>query len=166
MRRVARAAALRAVLTSLLLGLYLYGWSPYGRTAFTRHVAAPALSAAASPDWTVTVRDGGQRLTLSSASRSIGATAPAGVRFLLPALGLVLLAPKKLYWLGLWGGHVVLGLLGLGFLVMGLWELSVGFALHDATTTYLLDALSLGVAVLAVHSELDLTQPLHAASDG
>jgi hypothetical protein len=162
---------LRVLSCALLFGLYLYVWSPYGRPAVLQHVGAPLLERVAAPSWTVAVTPDAHRLSLSpppsapslvpsSSTQSIRHTAPAGVRFLLPALGLVLLAPGRLYWLALWGGHVALGLLDLGFLTLGVAGLSFGFVLHDFTTAYLIDALSLAAIVLAMHHELDLTRSL------
>ena len=167
--RIGRAVGLRILSCALLFGLYLYVWSPYGRPAVLQRVEAPLLERVASPSWTITVAPDAHRLSLSPPSsapspvpsaspRSIRRTAPAGVRFLLPALGLVLLAPGRLYWLALWGGHVALGLLGLGFLVLGVAGLPVGFVLHDFTTAYLIDAFSLAAIVLAMHHELDLAR--------
>ena len=168
MHRLGRAALVRILLVSVVLGLYVYAWSPYGRTAYIQYVAIPTLTETASGDWAVEVRADEHHLTLASdsSSRSIGVTAPAGLRFLLPALGLVVLAPRKLYWIGLWGGHVALGLWGLGTLMLGLWAVPLGFVLYDASTAYLLDAFSLGVAVFAVHAELDLTRSLSQPTDG
>jgi len=172
--RIGRAVGLRVLSCALLFGLYLYVWSPYGRTAVLHHVGAPLLEWVASPAWTVTVAPDAHRLALSpppsagtlipsSSTQSIGLTAPAGVRFLLPALGLVLLAPGRLYWIGLWGGHVALGGLALGFLALGVAAHPIGFVLHDFTTAYLVDAFSLAAIVLAMHYELDLTQSLSSS---
>lgn len=156
-----RALAVRALLVAALLGGYFYAWRPYGRTAATQFGGVPLLqaTAGASPDgWTVRARPGGRRLTLQAPSgdRSFRWTAPAGVRFLLPALGVALLAPRRLYWLLLWGGHVALGALGLALLCLGVATGEAWFVLYDALTRYLVDAFSLGVAAWAVAVELDL----------
>jgi hypothetical protein len=155
-----RALALRALLVASLLGAYVYGWSPYGRTATSRAgaVALQRAIATTSAAWSVRVGPEGHRLTLqsSSESRSVGWTAPAGVRFLLPALGVALLAPRRPYWLWLWGGHLVLGALGIALLCLGVATGEVWFVLYDGLTQYLVDAFSLGVAAWAVVVEYNL----------
>lgn len=155
-----RALALRAFLVVFLLGAYVYAWAPYGRTAATMAGAAALRRAVpdSHPQWSVQIRPEGHRLTLQSpsASRSIGWTAPAGVRFLLPALGVVLLGPRRLYWLYLWEGHLVLGALGIFFLALGVATGAFWFVLYDALTQYLVDAFSIGVAAGAVIAEYDL----------
>ena len=137
-----RALAVRALLVVALVGTYAYAWRPYGRTAAVHSGAVPILRATAggSPNGcTVQARPGGRRLVLrtSTGDRSFGWTAPAGVRFLLPALGVALLAPRRLYWLLLWGGHVALGALGLGLLCLGIAGSGIGFVLYDVLTRYL-----------------------------
>lgn len=160
-----RALAIRTLLVGVLLGAYFYGWRPYGRTAAVQSVAAPLLrtvTGESSKGWTVQSHPGGRRLTLRSPSgdRSFGWTAPAGVRFLLPALGLALVAPRRLYWLLLWSGHVALGVLGLALLYVGVGTGDAWFVLYDALTQYLVDAFSLGVAAWAVVVEFDLSPRL------
>ena len=159
-----RALAVRALLVAALVGLYACVWRPYGRTAAVHSGAVPILRATAGEPpngWTVQARPGGRRLALRgpAVDRSISWTAPAGVRFLLPALGVALLAPRRPYWLLLWGGHVALGALGLGLLCLGVAGSGVGFVLYDVLTRYLIDAFSLGVAAWAVIAECDLGPP-------
>jgi len=159
-----RALILRVLLAGLLLGAYVYAWRPYGRTVAAQSVAAPILRAVTetSPEgWTVHIRSGGRRLTLRSPSRSqsLGWTAPAGVRFLLPALGVILVAPRRLYWLGLWGGHLVLGALGLALLGLEIVAGGPWLVLYDALTQYVVDAFSLGVAALVVAVEWNPDPP-------
>ena len=166
-----RALVVRALLVAFLLGGYVYVWRPYGRTAAVHSVAVPFLRSVteASPGgWTVRPRPGGRRLTLlaDSDNLSFGWTAPAGVRFLLPAVGLALVAPRRLYWLLLWGGHVALGALGIGLLGLGATTGSAWFVLYDALTRYLVDAFSLGVAAWAVAVEFDLGPPVSDAEAG
>jgi len=160
-----RAVVRRALLVALLLGAYVYGWRPYGRPASVHALAAPLLRsvvAGAPRPWEVRPRPGGHRLTLAAGdgAPSIGWTAPAGVRFLLPALGVALLAPRRPYWLVLWGGHLLLGGLGLLFLCLGVTTGAFWFLLYDGLTQYLVDAFSLGVAAWAVIVDTDLASPL------
>ena len=159
-----RAFAARALLVGVLLGAYFYGWRPYGRTVAVQSVAVPLLRTVTgeSPEgWTVRSRPGGRRLTLRTPSgdRSFGWTAPAGARFLLPALGLALVAPRRPYWGLLWGGHLALGALGLALLSLGVGVGDAWFVLYDALTQYLVDAFSLGVAAWGVVVEFDLRPP-------
>jgi len=165
----ARAFVLRMALAALLLLAYLYVWRPYGRPAAVRAVAAPLLGRVAEQApgrWDV--RPAPRRLLLRNVAqgaapaasapekRSFRWTAPAGVRFLLPALGLMLAAPRRLYWLYLWGGHVALGGLGIGLLGLGMVGGGAWFAAYDVLTRYLIDAFSLGLAAGAVVTEFDL----------
>lgn len=168
LRRAGLALGTRLLLGAALLGIYFYVWGPHGRAAYLQSVARPVLTATAPTSWTVSPKDTGPRLSLQSPApgRSVTLTSPAGVRFLLPALGLVLLTPSRLYWLWLWMGHIALGLVGLGALAIGLQGLSGGFMLYDMTTSYLVDAFSLGVSVLAVHAEFDLKAPRAFPSGG
>lgn len=161
-----RALALRVLLAGFLLGTYLYAWSPYGRTAAMRASAAVLhrVDAGTSSSWSIRVRPEGHRLTLQppSESRSYGWTAPAGVRFLLPALGVALLAPRRLYWLGLWAGHLALGALGIALLCLGVTAGEWWFVLYDGLVQYFVDAFSLGVATWAVIAEYNLAPALFA----
>ncbi|MCS4188228.1 hypothetical protein [Salinibacter ruber] len=87
-------------------------------------------------------------LRSASGDRTVSHTAPARVRFLLPALFLALVAPRRPYWLYLWAGHCGLALLSLAALALGLWGVAVGFAVHAVASRYLVDAFGLGVAVI------------------
>jgi len=167
---LARAVAVRLLLGAVLLGAYVYVWRPYGRVAAVQDVGAPFLrrvvSGTAGP-WAVDARAGAHRLALRSPSgdRTLRWTAPAGVRFLLPALGLLVVAPWRPYWLVLWGGHVALGALGLGLLGLGVATGGGWFALYDVLTRYLVDAFGLGVAAGAVAVEFDLAPPALLPAD-
>ncbi len=112
-------------LAGLLLGLYFTVWGTTLRSAYIAHVARPVLEAALpAPDaWTLHTTGNGRVVALRSASgdRTVSHTAPARVRFLLPALFLALVAPRRPYWLYLWAGHCGLALLSLAALALGLW---------------------------------------------
>ena len=155
----------RLGVAGLLLGTYFTVWTTTVRTAYVTHVARPLLQAAAPASWSIETGGGGRALYLqqSSGHRGAGHTAPAGVRFLLPALLLVFIAPDRLYWLALWTGHCLLGLLSLAMLAAGCAGLGVGFTVNDFVTQYLVDAFSLGVAVVGVVREFELGLPLHNA---
>ncbi|MCS3827470.1 hypothetical protein GGP85_002940 [Salinibacter ruber] len=139
-------------LAGLLLGLYFTAWGTTVRSAYIAHVARPVLETALpAPDaWTLHTAGNGRVVALRSASgdRTVSHTAPAGVRFLLPALFLAVVAPRRPYWLVLWAGHCGLALLSLAALALGLWGVAAGFAVHAVASRYLVDAFSLGVAVI------------------
>jgi hypothetical protein len=74
--------------------------------------------------------------------------APAGVRFLLPALILVLAAPRRPYWLAFWAGHLLVS----AFITLSWWfalqGVGAGVYVAGFTDTYLLDAYSLSFLTL------------------
>jgi hypothetical protein len=75
--------------------------------------------------------------------------APAGVRFLLPALILILAAPRRPYWLAFWAGHLLVS----AFITLSWWfalqDVGAGVYLADFANTYLVMVYSL-VAPLSV----------------
>ena len=95
-------------------------------------------------------------LRSASGDRTVSHTAPAGVRFLLPALFPPVVAPRRPYWLVLWAGHYGLALLSLAALALGLWGVAAGFAVHAVASRYLVDAFGLGVAVIGTVRVFDL----------
>jgi hypothetical protein len=79
---------------------------------------------------------------------STGYTAPAGVKFLLPAGFLILVAPKRPRLRSFFAGHLLLGALGLGLLAGGVAGLPGGLGLSRFVQTYGVDTYSLAVPVL------------------
>jgi hypothetical protein len=75
--------------------------------------------------------------------------APAGVRFLLPALILILAAPRRPYWLAFWAGHLLVS----AFITLNWWfalqGVGAGVYLADFANGYLVMVYSL-VAPLPV----------------
>lgn len=150
-------AGLRGGLAVLLLVAYVGVWGDTARIAYVDHIARPVLSAAGAeaPSYTVHLRPAARTLSVTDASGQPVAQqhAPAGVPFLLPALFLVLWAPMRRYWIGLWGAHIALA-------ILGLLALAAGLALHDAAfliqrflSAYVVDVVSIGCATLAVVRE-------------
>jgi hypothetical protein len=148
-----RSVILRAALAGLLLLAYFGAWRP-GRTAVTTGAVAPALEAAAGEDSPYAVERRGYRVSVTSGNDSFRFVAPGGVKFLLPALALIVLLPYRPYWLVILGGHVGLSVLSVGVLCLGLAGQGWGFAVHGFIRAYLVDAVSLGVAAVAIGGEV------------
>jgi len=136
----------RTVLAALLLTAYLVAWTP-ARTAWT-HAAATVLDTTAPATTNVSVRPAAHIVALRSAKRSFSYTAPAGVKFLLPGLFLVLIAPSRPPLGSFFAGHLALGGLTLGLSVAALAGLPKGFELVGFLQSYGIDTYSLAVPVL------------------
>ena len=136
----------RAVLVVLLLAAYLWAWTP-ARTAWTEH-AADLLRHASPAETTVTARPLAHtiRVTPRDAPPSKH-TAPAGIKFLLPGLFLLLLAPTRPRLAVFFAGHLALGGLALALLAAGLNGILGGRLLARFAQTYGTDAYSLAVPV-------------------
>jgi hypothetical protein len=136
----------RIGLAGLLLAAYLWAWTP-ARTVWTE-IGAALLERAAPPETTVAARPAAHTIRLSGADGP-GAryTAPAGVKFLLPALFLLFFAPARPRLWGFFSGHLALGILALGLTAAGLADLPGGFGLAGFVQTYGVDAYSLAVPV-------------------
>ena len=151
---------LRGCLVLVLLTAYFGLWGHTARQAYIEHVATPVLTSAvssASAHYTIDARPASRTLVVNGwDAASLRHVAPAGFRFLLPAFFLVLFAPRKRYWVGLWLGHIGLALLGLLLLAAGLVLHEASFAVYRLSSEYLVDAFSLGIATLAVVRERDL----------
>ncbi|PSQ96724.1 MAG: hypothetical protein BRD55_05465 [Bacteroidetes bacterium SW_9_63_38] len=130
-----------------MLGAYLYAWTPL-RTEWTRGTAA-LFDRAASPELTVTTSPPTHHIRIrADEARVLKYVAPAGVKFLLPGLFLVLLAPARPR-LGLFlTGHLALGALAAGVGIAGLTGLPGGIELAAFVRSYGVDAYGLAVPVL------------------
>jgi hypothetical protein len=137
----------RTVLAGLLLTAYLVAWTP-ARTTWTR-TAASVLNAPAPAETTVSSHPGGHVVRVQSeAGSAFSYTVPAGVKFLLPGLFLVLIAPTRPLLGAFFAGHLVLGGLTLVLAAAAFAGLPGGFDLADFVQTYGVDAYSLAVPVL------------------
>lgn len=138
----------RAVLGGLLLAAYLWAWTP-ARTAWVEHGAAPLLTLVAGPESTVTARPAAHTVRVAP-SDGDGFTyrAPGGVKFLLPGLFLVVIAPARPRLGGFFAGHLALGVLALGLAAAGTTGLPGGLGLAGFVQTYGVDTYSLAVPVL------------------
>jgi len=137
----------RAVIAGLLLAAYLWAWTP-ARTVWTVQSAALLEQVAGETD-AVSARPRSHVLRFSTPERqTFDYTAPAGVKFLLPATALVLIAPRRPR-LGLFfAGHLGLGALALGLYASGAAGWHGGFWIGQFTQAYGVDAYSLAVPVL------------------
>ena len=142
----------RSVLAGLLLATYLLAWTP-ARTTWTR-TAADALEAVASTETNVSPRLRAHVVRVQPAAGSaFSYTAPAGVKFLLPGLFLVLIAPTRPLLGTFFGGHLTLGGLTLGLAAAALAGLPGGVGLARFVQSYGVDAYSLAVPVLILARE-------------
>jgi hypothetical protein len=138
----------RAALAGLLLAAYLWAWTP-ARTAWVEHGAAPLLTLAAGPESTVTARPAAHTVRVTPTDGDATTyTAPAGVKFLLPGLFLVVISPARPRLWAFFGGHLALGALALGLAATGLTGLPGGVALARFVQTYGVDAYSLAVPTI------------------
>jgi len=163
-------------MAGLLLLVYLLLWSPV-RRGIVVHGVYPVLNAAATEgEATVTLNTAAGVVRIDVARKKTSSmhsgrdlpefwrgtlAAPAGVKFLLPALFLVVLAPGRPYWLYFGAGHLVLGGLALGSGVVLLHAPTYGEPLLRFVQSYATDAYSLGVPALVLiahrsgHSSLE-----------
>ena len=154
-------------MAGLLVLVYLLLWSP-ARRMLVAHGTYPVLEASADgvPQASVrlnasagVVRVDVAREAFPSAdvANERGAdawrgtlAAPAGVKFLLPALFLVVLAPGRLYWLAFGAGHLAFGALELGSGIVLVHAPAYGEPLLRFVQSYATDAYSLGVPALVL----------------
>jgi hypothetical protein len=134
-------------LAGLLFLAYLYAWTP-ARTAWTEQ-GADLLSQAAPAETTVRARPAAHTIRVAPGDDDPTTyTAPAGIKFLLPALFLVLIAPTR-PWLGLFfAGHLALGAFALSLLAARAMGLATSHLLAQFLQSYGMDAYSLIVPVL------------------
>lgn len=139
----------RTILAGLLLTVYLVAWTP-ARTTWTR-AAAGTLEAVASTKTHVSPRLRAHVVRVQpDAGPAFSYTAPAGVKFLLPGLFLVLIAPSRPLLGTFFAGHLALGGLTLGLAAAALTGLPGGVGLTRFVQSYGVDAYSLAVPVLTL----------------
>ncbi|WP_143815418.1 hypothetical protein [Longibacter salinarum] len=145
---------------SLIVVSYFALWQPV-RNGWGNRVVYPVLSeiAEAYPGATVKTSGRGVRVTRKSVEgplNSIVTRPPAGVKFLLPALFVVGIAPDRPWWLGFFAGHILLAVLvalSLAGFIVGL--TFFGYFGHGVQL-YALDAYSLGFPIFAYVKRIGL----------
>lgn len=138
----------RTVLAGLLLATYLFAWTP-ARSVWLEHGAAPLLASVTKG--TVTARAQAHTVRVQPADGA-GFTyrAPAGIKFLLPGLFLLLIAPARHRLWAFWAGHLGVSSLVLLLTASGGAGAAVGLCLARFVQAYGIDAYSLMVPVLVV----------------
>lgn len=148
----------RGVGLCLVLALaYVALWNPL-RGAWTQHVARPlaSLSSEHGARGLAVVPTGVNAHTLrvveqaTGESLARGYTAPAGLLFIVPALGLALCFPRRGYWLYVLGGHLLVGALALVAFVLGVGPWPYGLVVQRFAETTLAEVVSLAVPLLAL----------------
>jgi hypothetical protein len=145
----------RSVIIGLLAIGYLTVWSP-ARDALMGAVVHPVLTCLIPPDSEATVglheASGTVRIDLGDESPSGRIPPPAGIRFLLPAAFLILVASSRPYWLLFWSGHVLLTTCVLLWWVFAIRYGPIGAHIASFMSAYIVDAYSLVIPILAVSS--------------
>jgi hypothetical protein len=140
----------RAVLAGLLLAAYLWAWTP-ARTAWTEQSTAlvKRVMSPADTRGSVTARPTTHTLRVNTGDDTVMEyTAPAGVKFLLPAGFLILVVPRRPRFGAFFAGHLLLGSLALALLAGGVAGLPGGLAFSHFVQTYGVDTHSLAVPTL------------------
>jgi hypothetical protein len=155
-RYAVKRALIRVGLAALLVGVYVGAWRPM-RAALAGQVAAPTLRAVDTSRAERFTVAGGEMMTQVRAparegrhAEQVGAfRAPAGaVLWLMPAVLLLFLFPRRPYWLYLWLLHLGMGGLSLGLLAGGLAWTDVGFAANSFWWAYGVPAVSFAAPLL------------------
>jgi hypothetical protein len=142
-------------MAALLFVVHVTVWRE-ARNLLARHVAYPLVAAvdterastfaldAASFDRTVTALREGAEPTAMEVYR-----APANMDYLLAALVLIAVFPRRLYWWHLWLAHLAVGAVALAAFAAGVGWTDAGFAVGVFLRVYVLRALSLLALLVA-----------------
>ena len=143
----------------LLLIVHLTVWRE-ARNVLARHVAYPLVAAidtdraarfdldAESFDRTITA----VRTDVGSEATMEAYRVPANMDYLLAALVLIAVFPRRLYWFYLWLAHLAIGAAALAAFAVGVGWTDVGFAVGVFLRVYVLRAVSLLAVVGALTS--------------
>ncbi|HYE94774.1 MAG TPA: hypothetical protein VD962_01080 [Rubricoccaceae bacterium] len=143
-----REGVVRIVAGGLFLALFFGIWQP-ARSALAVHVVAPTLTALTGTPVEPVDKPPSVRTRSLPEARTF--SIPAGLHFLLPGLLLVIVAPRRPYWLVLWGLLLALGLVMLGAFGLGLAGVPGGFVAHGFLHVYVVPAASLGAALFLLY---------------
>jgi hypothetical protein len=141
------------VVIGLLVIAYVTVWDP-ARDALMVTVVHPVLTYSAPPDSPATIdlreASGTVRIDLGGENPTGRVSPPAGIRFLLPAVFLILVASSRPYWFLFWGGHVFLAVCVLFWWVVAIRGGSVGAHIASFMEAYIVDAYSLVVPLVVL----------------
>lgn len=140
----------RGVLVVLLFGAYQLAWTP-ARSTWITHGAAPLLERTqhlTGQQRAITIRPAAKSLYIQTSTETIFRyTAPAGIKFLLPGLFLLVIAPRQ-SWIGLFfGGHLIISILTLLLLSADTAGLVGPARIADFVQIYGVDAYSLTLPI-------------------
>lgn len=140
----------RMVLVGLLFGAYELAWRP-ARSVWISHGAKPILERVldiSGQQRAMTVRSGTRSLYVETTGTMIFQyTAPGGIKFLLPGLFLLIIAPQHPRIGAFFMGHIALGLLTLLLLSAETAGITASAQIADFVQTYGVDAYSLTVPI-------------------
>jgi hypothetical protein len=149
----------RLVAATLLVVAYFTAWQSV-RTGWSASVAYPVLSGVAKTSEEHHVSASGRNVVVIRTVEFVETTQPAettrssvasppGVKFLLPAIFLLLVAPFRPLWLYFGVGHLALSTMAVGSGVVLILSPPVGDPLLTFVQSYLVDVYSLTVPILA-----------------
>lgn len=140
----------RTLLVALLFGAYQLAWTP-ARSTWITQGAAPLLERTqilTNQERAMTVRPRDASLYVETGTDAIFRyTAPAGIKFLLPGLFLLVIAPRQSRIGLFFGGHLILGLLTLLLLSADTAGLAGAARIADFVQVYGVDAYSLTIPI-------------------
>lgn len=160
MPRTVSAWIHRMVLVGLLVVAYELAWSPT-RSVWISHGAAPLLERVldvTDQQRAMTVRSTARTLYIETTGEMIFRyTAPAGIKFLLPGLFLLIIAPRHPRIGVFFAGHLVLGLLTLLLLSGETAGMTGNAQIADFIQSYGVDAYSLTVPIFVLAQRVQQT---------
>ena len=136
---------------ALLLLVHVTVWRT-ARNAFVTHVAYPlvaSIDTERASQFTLDATNYDRTITAARADRVEVYRAPASLNYLLAALVLVGLCPRRPYWLWLWLAHLAVGAMAFAAFALGVGWVGAGFAANTFLRVYAASVVSL-LAVLAV----------------
>lgn len=144
----------RAAIVLLFSVFFFVAWQPL-RQAAAVYVASPVLTWIASTGDTishVSVRPKPPTVFLEfpDGREHVEVAIPAGLYYFLPAVFLLLVAPRKPYWLVLLLIALALGVLEFLFAVTGVLGLGFGFTAHEFVQRHLVKPMSIAIPLILI----------------
>ena len=138
----------RAILAGLVLLAYLWAWTP-ARSVWITQGAQFLGTATSNNVSTIIARPEAPTIRVELADgQTAKHTAPAGIKFLLPALFLVLISPRRPHLGTFFAGHLALGVLALILFTTCTADAYGSLAAAGLVESYVVDAYSLPLPVL------------------